>query len=79
MESFKFFCLFSSFIPPSSLPAPQENGMEHKIPHGDLLPSLNEDFYQDLTMWNFIFYKRNKSYLILSYKKVGEYIELAKK
>ena len=58
MESFKFFCLFSSFIPPVSLPSPQENGMEFKIPHGDLLPSLEEDFYQDLTMWYFIYYMR---------------------
>ena len=54
MGSFKFFFLLSSFIPPWSLPAPQEYGMEFKIPYGDLLPSLEEDFYQDLFTRNFI-------------------------
>ena len=39
-------------------------GMEFKIPHGDLLPSLEEDFYQDFTMWYFILYaKINLIYL----------------
>ena len=42
--------------------------MEFKIPHGDFLPSLEECFQQDLTVWKFIYFKRNKSYLILPKK-----------
>ena len=66
----RYFSNSSSFPLLLFLPAPshspQQNGMVFKIPYGDLLPSLKEDFYKDLTIWNLIHYKQNKnlSYLI---------------